>query len=58
MSDEISPFIPTGVYVAYKRYSDQVKYLISKTRNPDLFPNFENPRNTAKYWIKEEFLLS
>ena len=55
MSDEISPFIPMGVYVAYKRYSDQVKYLISKTRNPDLFPNLEIPRNTAKYWIKEEF---
>jgi len=40
--------------MAYKRYEDRVKYLVSKTKNPDLFPELSIPRTTANYWIKNK----
>lgn len=36
----------------YRRYSEDVKDLIIRTRNPNLFPELGIPRTTALYWIE------
>jgi hypothetical protein len=41
-----------GTAVRYKKYPDNIKYTIAKTRNPDLYPELEIQRSTANYWIK------
>lgn len=42
----------------YKKYPSEVKAAISMTGIPDLFPNFDIPRMTAKYWISQRYALS
>lgn len=36
----------------YRKYNEDVKELIVKTRNPNLFPELGIPRTTALYWIE------
>lgn len=43
--------------MTYGRYEDRVKYLVSKSRNPKLFPGLKIPRTTANYWIKNKVHL-
>jgi putative transposase len=40
------------------KYDIRVKYLISKTKNPKLFPELQIPVSTAKYWIKQRIHLT
>ena len=36
----------------YRSYSIDVKEMIIKTRNPNLFPELGIPRTTALYWLR------
>ena len=35
----------------YAKYDQNTIYMVSKTRNPNLFPKLNIPRSTANYWI-------
>ena len=37
----------------YRKYDDQIKEMVIKSRNPDLFPELNIPRTTALYWIRQ-----
>ena len=41
----------------YKRYDERTKILISKSKNPYLFPELNIPVSTAKEWIKKRLHL-
>lgn len=38
----------------YAKYDQKTIYLVSKTKNPNLFPELNIPRSTAKYWIRSK----
>jgi hypothetical protein len=37
----------------YKKYDDNIRNMIIKSRDPYLFPELNIPRTTALYWIKK-----
>lgn len=36
----------------YKKYEDQIKEMVIRSGDPEIFPNLKIPRSTALYWIK------
>lgn len=44
--------------MTYKKYAHSVKYLISKSGNPYLFPELKIPLTTAIYWIDNKYHLN
>jgi transposase InsO family protein len=38
----------------YAKYDQKIIYLVSKTRNPNLFPELKIPKSSAKYWIRNK----
>ncbi len=39
--------------MTYNSYSDEVRYMITKTGDPCLFPDLNIPKSTANYWIQK-----
>ncbi len=41
----------------YAKYDQNTIFMVSKTRNPKLFPELRIPRSTANYWIRKRLHL-
>jgi len=41
-----------------RKYDQKTMFPVSKSKNPNLFPELKIPRTTANYWIKNEIHLS
>ena len=37
---------------SYRKFDDEIKEMVIKSGNPDLFPELNIPRSTALYWIR------
>lgn len=44
--------------MAYRKYDQKTMFLISKSKNPNLFPQLNIPSSTAMYWINNEIHLN